>query len=87
MIPKPSESRIPTEEPRVLDDVIQKIDESLPAIHQMCKVKQKRSPTSAMMRARFKELVEDPILNEEGTDIKEAPPTKVNGAHDGSKAG
>jgi hypothetical protein len=67
--------------------VIQKIDESLPAIHQMCKIKQKKSPPPAKVRARFKELVEDPLLNEEGTDILEAPPTKINGFHGKSAAG
>lgn len=63
----------------MLDDVIQKIDESLPAIHRMCRIekKQKKTPASRLppdkarlAKARFQEMREDPLLNEEGTDVK-----------------
>ena len=66
------------EKPDVLDAVIRKIDASLPAIHRMCKVKQKRASTLPKVRARFQELVDDPILNDAGTDIV-VPQTKING--------
>jgi len=87
MTPMFPPKRSSAEAPSILDDVIQKIDESLPMIHQMCRIKQKRTRPTDRVRARFKELVEDPILNEDGTDIREVPPTKINGFHKKSEAG
>lgn len=70
-----------------LDDVIEKIETTLPRIHKMCRVqkKQKKSPTDRLppgTASRFKELSEDPIINSEATEITEGPPMKINGAHD-----
>lgn len=74
-------------DPDQLDDVIEKIETTLPRIHKMCRVrkKQKRSPTEKLRsetKSRFQELSEDPIVNSEATEIIEGPPPVINGPHD-----
>ena len=74
----------------MLDDVIEKIDQSLPVIHEMCAVrkkqsKQKKSPTDRLplakakrARAAFAEMADDSILTESGDDITDGPLKKIN---------
>ena len=60
------------EEAAVLDDVIQRIDASLPIIHQKCERDSAKPPTDRLPRAAlavFQDMQEDPLLNDAGTDI------------------
>jgi hypothetical protein len=79
------------EEETVLDEVIQKIDESLPAIHRMVAVRKKQSrrrtatdrlaPEEARRaQAAFQEMKDNPLLTDSGDDIRESPLQKINGA-------
>lgn len=58
-----------------VDDLIEKIEDSLPTIRKLCRKqkKQKKAPTdriSPEAKERLKELSENPILNDEGTDFR-----------------
>ena len=72
-----------------LDEVIEKIDKSLPKLHKIAAVRKKQSkrkapsdsfPIAQMMRARaaFAEMVEDPLLTESGDDITDGPAKKIS---------
>jgi len=72
--PKPVSSQ-EVEEP-VLDDVIQRIDQSLPIIHKRIADGEPEKPTTRLSReqavraqAVFQDMKDNPILNEEGDDI------------------
>lgn len=84
MLPAQPAPRQPSTVDDALDEVIEKIDATLPVIHKMCRTrkKQKKTPTDRLKadaRRRLKELSEDPILTENGSDIREESPTQVNG--------
>lgn len=88
MVPMQPAPRRPTVEEVALDEVIERIDQSLPVIHRMCRVqkKQKKSPTDRLpakqeAQRRLKELSEDPILTDSGDDIAAEPLRKINGFH------
>ena len=66
-----------------LDDVIEQIENALPAIHRMCRVqlKQKKAPTDRLppeqiqqARTRLQELSENPVVIDE-----HAPILRING--------
>ena len=72
--PKPASSQ-EVEEP-VLDDIIQRIDQSLPIIHKQVADSESETPTTRLSReqairaqAVFQDMRDNPILNEEGDDI------------------
>jgi hypothetical protein len=76
----------PTAETGRLDTVIQQIETDLPAVHRLCTAmgKQKKSPIERLnpeSKTRLRELSQDPIMNDEGTDILETPMIKINGYH------
>ena len=79
-----------TDEVTVLDEVIERIDQSLPAIHRMCAIRKKQSRRKATtdrllpeqakhVKAAFREMVDDPLLTESGDDITEGPVQTING--------
>jgi len=56
----------------MLDDVIEQIDQTLPLVYEKCERDRAKPSTDRLSRAdlkAFQRLKEDPILNEEGTDI------------------
>lgn len=88
MSPAQPSPRRPSIEDVDLDEVIERIDQSLPAIHRLCRVrrKQKKSPTdrlpikqAQLMRARFEEMSEDPVVID--PDVEPEQPQRVNGFH------
>lgn len=74
-----------------LDQVIERIETTLPKIHRLCKVKKKQKRNEVVeghdvvddrVRSRFQELSEDPIVNLGGTEIIESPLIEINGSHE-----
>jgi len=72
-----------TDEEATLDEVIEKIDQHLPALHRRANgAVHKKPPTdrlSKKARDVFKGMCDDPLLTDDGDDIRLV--TKVNGAH------
>ena len=66
-----------------LDDVIKRIDSALPQIHKMCKsTKSQKPPTERLCREaapRFRQLLRDPIVNADATEILAKKPPHLNG--------
>jgi hypothetical protein len=96
MRPAPKPSDVQEAEEPVLDEVIQRIDASLPIIHQKAASGgSEETPTGrlskaqfARARATFQDMRDDPLLNEEGDDIclkkkkkRRKVNSKVNGSH------
>lgn len=66
----------PVEETTMLDEVIERIDQTLPVLHQQVS-NGRKPPTSKRAKRIFKEMCEDPLLTDDGADIRLAP--KKNG--------
>lgn len=83
---QPAPDRTPAVTDADLDEVIQQIDQALPRIHRMCKLqkKQKKAPTSRLpedAQRRMRELSEDPIFTDNGTDTRSEVLDRINGFH------
>jgi hypothetical protein len=80
------------EEAAVLDEVIEQIDQSLPILHRMAAEGESAdTPTTGRLskaqfdraRAVFQDMQEDPLLTDEGDDIRlKSKKSAVNGAID-----
>lgn len=61
----------------MLDEVIERIDRSLPIIHQhVSDANKKKPPTSKKAKRIFRTMCDDPLLNERGDDIRISPQKK-----------
>lgn len=77
---QPTPGRPPAIEEADLDEVIERIDEALPKIHKLCRLhrdSQQATPAGGLStekfhntRKRLKKLSDDPLLTDNGTDIR-----------------